>query len=75
VHPDLLRALVQERQAEFLRSHEFRQSKEDLPLRPAYRPDTRVCRVRRVIGMALVGAGARMLGNTAAGIEVLDGRR
>jgi hypothetical protein len=75
VHPDLLRALAQERQAEFLRSHGFRQSKGDFPPRSTYGPDTRVRRVRRVIGMALVGAGARMLGITAAGIEVLDGRR
>jgi hypothetical protein len=75
VHPDLLRALAQERQAELLRSHESRQSNGDLPLRPAYSPDTRVCRIRRVIGVALVGAGARLLGNTAASIEILDGRR
>ena len=75
MHPDLLRALMQERQAEFLRSHEFRQSKGDFPRRSAYRPDARVSRVRRVIGVALVGAGARMLGNTEAGIEVVDGRR
>ena len=75
MHPDLLRALAQERQAELLRPQEFRQSKGDLPLRPVHRPDTRVCRIRLVIGMALVGAGARMLGNTTASIEVLDGRR
>ena len=75
MHPDLLRALAQERQAELLRSHAFRQSKGDLPLRPAYGPDTRVGRIRRVIGMALVGAGARLLGHTTASIEALDGRR
>ena len=75
MHPDLLRALVQERQAELLRSHEFRQSEGQLRLRPAYGPDTRVRRVRRVIGVALVGAGTRILGNTTAGIEVLDSRR
>jgi hypothetical protein len=76
MHPDLLHALAKERRAELLRPYEFRQPEVGLSPGPVNGPDTGIGRIRRVIGVALVGAGRRVLGDSPPNvIDLLDGWR
>jgi hypothetical protein len=72
MHPDLLRALANERRAELLRHRHFRQPQAaEGPHHEARNP---VRRVRRSIGFAFVGIGARLLRDNRAGVDLIDSR-
>jgi hypothetical protein len=70
MHPDLLRALEKERRAELLRHQHFRPSRTELPATRRPRP-----RVRRSLGLALVGIGTRLLRDGGSAIDLVDVRR
>ena len=76
MHPDLLRTLAQERQAELLRHNQFRhRQKLDAAQRPAQRSSKPIPRLRHSMGTALVLAGTRLLGSTAAPMEIASNRK
>jgi hypothetical protein len=72
MHPDLLWALEKERRAELLRHHHFRQPNTDLQVDAETRQPQR--RVRRSIGIAFVGIGTRLLGESRAGVDLIETR-
>ncbi len=66
MHPDILKALIEERHADLLRPYEFRD--------PAVARRGGLRRVRRMIGAALIGAGTWFLGESTPRVEALDGQ-
>jgi hypothetical protein len=70
VHPDLLWALENERRADLLRHHQFRQPQTDL--QPHATGVSK--RVRHSIGMAFVAVGTRLLREGRSGIDLIDTR-
>jgi hypothetical protein len=75
MHPDLLQALAHERQAELLRHNQFRQRRRLHPQLPDRVDDKPIPRLRHSLGVALVHAGIRLLGNTAAPMEIASNRK
>jgi hypothetical protein len=74
MHPDLLHALAQERRADLLRHNQFRHRRRldtQFPARVRSRP---IPRLRHSLGVALVRAGTRLLGGTAAPMEIAGNR-
>jgi hypothetical protein len=72
VHPEFLRALAREHQADLLRHREFRHRDE----RPAQRrssPDRRPGRrARQALGLRLVAVGTRLIGGDPGPINLSD---
>jgi hypothetical protein len=70
VHPEILRALAREHQAELLRHRHFRHRDEHRSLRGS-RPDLgRGRRTRQALGLKLVGAGTRLIGGNPGPINL-----
>jgi hypothetical protein len=64
MHPDLIRALARERQAENLRARQFRDTNSTSATPGAGVASGPVRRVRRSMGSALVHAGMRLIPET-----------
>ena len=61
MHPDLIRALARERQAELLRPRQFRNTQADGYPSLDRTPPGPVHHLRRTLGSALVTAGTRLM--------------
>ncbi len=74
MHPDLLRALARQREADLLREHQFRHP-DDAILRPhTVRRPTSTRRVRHRLGLMLLVVGQRLLRDGATPAELTDVR-
>ena len=66
MHPDLLRALAEERQADILRRQHLRQTP------TPHRRRRPVLRVRLALGIAFVGIGSRLLRDNGRVVDMLE---
>jgi hypothetical protein len=75
VHPELIRALADERQADRFRRQKFSQHQIRASLTRAGHVRHPVARARRHLGLWLVSAGTRLLGRNAVSVHLLDAPR
>jgi hypothetical protein len=75
MHPELLHALAQERQAELLRQHQFRHRWKQSSAPFPYGSTRPLHRVRLSMGTVLVAAGTRLLGGASAKVDIVSSRR
>jgi hypothetical protein len=72
VHPEILRALARQHQAELLRQRHFRHSGEHRALRPSNPDRRRTRRARQALGLKLVALGSRLIGGNPGSINLSD---
>jgi hypothetical protein len=75
MHPDFLHALAQERRAELLRHNQFRHRRRLDTTLPRHGGSRSRPRLRYSLGAVLVRAGTRLLGSTAAPMEIASNRK
>jgi hypothetical protein len=75
VHPEILRALAREHQADLLRQRQFRHSDEHRARRPSSPGRGRTRRARQALGLKLVALGTRLIGGNPGSINLSDPQR
>jgi hypothetical protein len=75
MHPYFLHALAEERQAELLRHNQFRHRRRLDTQLPHHGRSRSLPRLRYSLGAVLVRAGTRLLGSTAAPMEIASNRK
>jgi hypothetical protein len=73
MHPELLHALAQERQAELFRQHQNRKRWRRPSTSPTDGATRPLQRLRLTVGTGLVAVGTRLVGNASA--QVVSSRR
>jgi hypothetical protein len=75
VHPEILRALARQRQAELLRQRHLRHSDELRCLRQSSADGRRPRRARQALGLKLVAVGTRLIGGNPGSLNLSDPQR
>jgi hypothetical protein len=75
VHPEILRALARQHQAELLRHRHFRHSEENRAVRPSSADRRATRRARQALGLKLVALGTRLIGGNPGSINLSDPQR